>query len=434
MASTAEFVTANLADLRRLDLCDPSMRVRGDQPISERRRSGAIESARTQQIVLVEEDGVLRWELGRSPIPTLHGRRSAMLTGPTGTTILPLRFEQLGPSEVWKALERIDDELSGPPGLLTWKQGSLVPASASLLDGKKRVLLFVHGTFSKSQALVDGIAGSSEAKAFWRWAKERYDAILFLNHHTLRPTPVANAMELARLFDGRDLTIHAVGHSRGCLVLRWWLEALDRGRGERRAVLVGGTLRGTSLASPPKLRAAVGLLTNILRVLHGTAAAATAIAPPLAPIVGLLKVLSFATSGLANTPLVDAGVAIVPGLAAMSRVGNNAELLALQGRVTAVPEGYFAVRADFQPEDPAWKFWKHFRGSSFANPVSDAIFAAENDLVVDTASMTELADEHLVPAHVSRCLDFGTQGTVHHLNYFEQAKTVKSIMTWLGAD
>ena len=49
---------------------------------------------------------------------------------------------------------------------------------------------------------------------------------------------------------------------------------------------------------------------------------------PLMSVVGVLfRVVTSVTTLAATTPAVDAAVAMIPGLAAQSRVGNNQELL-----------------------------------------------------------------------------------------------------------
>ena len=430
MIATREYVTSHLAALREVGLFDPSIGMPSESPLMRRRQAGLLHSPGVGQLVLLEDDGVLHWELGRAPLPAaLGGRRVRPTDAHAGRVVLPLRFRELAPSEVWSALESFDERLSGPPGWLRWKKGKLVPASAAQSPSKKRVLLVVHGTFSRAQAIVDGIARSPAPATFWAWADETYDEILFMNHHTLRPTPVANAMEIARRFDGTETEVHAIGHSRGCLVLRWWLEALDRGHGARRVVFVGGALGGTSLASPPKLKAAVSLFTNILRVMGDVVGKGSAILPPLAPLVGILKILSLASGGLSRAPIVDAGVALVPGLAAMSRVRNNAELLALRSR--ALPKDtVFAIKSDFEPKGPGWRFWRRFTGPGVADLASDAIFGAANDLVVDTSSMVDLGEDVRIPG--TRTLDFEQSSTVHHLNYFEQPSTLERLAEWLS--
>ncbi|GAB5545246.1 MAG: hypothetical protein SangKO_050060 [Sandaracinaceae bacterium] len=431
MIGTPDYVTSHLSELRELGFFDPSIGMPSEAPLMRRRQAGLLQSPGVGQLVLLDDDGVLHWELGRAPLPAgLGGRRSRPTEAHAGRVVLPLRFRELAPSEVWAVLETLDMRLSGAPGWLRWKKSTLVPAGAVQKSSAKRVLLFVHGTFSRAQAIVDGIGRSPAHEGFWSWATETYDEILFLNHHTLRPTPIANAMEIARRFDGTETVVHAIGHSRGCLVLRWWLEALDRGHGERRAVFVGGALGGTSLAAPPKLKAAVSLLTNVLRLMRGVVDAGSAILPPLAPLVGLLKVLSLATAGVGRSPIVDAGVALVPGLAAMSRVGNNAELFALRSRAVESGENIFAIQSDFEPGSPGWRFWRRFTGPGFADPASDAIFQGPNDLVVDTPSMVELADDLVISK--ARTLDFGVNSQVHHLNYFEQEKTIEKLTEWLG--
>ena len=56
------------------------------------------------------------------------------------------------------------------------------------------------------------------------------------------------------------------------------------------------------------------------------------------------------------------------------------------------------------------------------------MFADDNDLVVDTDSMTEAADgRKLALAH-----DFGTSTSVFHTNYFRQPETVAAIRKTFG--
>ena len=131
----------------------------------------------------------------------------------------------------------------------------------------------------------------------------------------------------------------------------------------------------------------------------------------------------------ANTPLADATIAIVPGLAGQSRVGNSAELIRLHRQRWISAPTFHAVISNFQPHEADvrwWEIWKRF-----ANPKlkvydwgADAIFQRENDLVVDTSSMTLMCNGVIDTSNV---YDFGASPTVHHCNYFRQPMTVEHI-------
>jgi hypothetical protein len=169
-------------------------------------------------------------------------------------------------------------------------------------------------------------------------------------------------------------------------------------------------------------------LTNVGRVLGTAADAASSVIPFLSVAAGLIKVLSSVSSFAASTPMVDAAVAMIPGLAAMSRIGNNPELARLNEDLAAGSAEYFAIRSNFEPTSPGWAFWRYFVSPKerLIDVAADTlVFDGQNDLVVDTASMTELPPSAALPA--ARVLDFATNGTVYHTNYFRQPKTVKFI-------
>src|SRR5439155_5822381 len=152
----------------------------------------------------------------------------------------------------------------GPPGETPVKKG--------------RVLLFVHGTFSRAEALRAGLMRTSDGRGLLKTARQHYDQVLDFEHPTLSVSPVLNALDLARLFATSNADVDVVCHSRGGLVTRWWLEALDpNAKRTTRVVFVGSPLNGTSLAAPNRLRRAMNLLTNVaftIRNVSGLAALA----------------------------------------------------------------------------------------------------------------------------------------------------------------
>lgn len=310
-----------------------------------------------------------------------------------------------------------------------------------------RVLLIVHGTFSNCTAILDQFL-RHDAKlgrspgSYLSALGQGYEQVLLFEHPTLQVAPWINALDLSRAFAGKDVQIDVICHSRGGLVTRWWLEVLSRPLlAHARVVFVGAPLMGTGLASPHRLRTAMKLFTNYAIALqHASGMAALAV-----PVFGFAEVLAgivgSATSVLSKAPVADSLIAAIPGLASMSRYGEdgsqfisgNVELAKLEYGWAAAPSGYFAVQSNFEPQAVGWRFWRAFRKpvERIANVGTDAIFSGANDLVVDTASMTTLTQKVKL-AGPGRVHDFSTSETVHHTNYFEQAETLDFIAKTLA--
>jgi hypothetical protein len=178
-------------------------------------------------------------------------------------------------------------------------------------------------------------------------------------------------------------------------------------------------------------------LTNVGNALRTTAQLGSLAAPWLTAVAGLMRLATALTGGLANLPIADGLISLVPGLQAQARVGNNEEILRLQRAVPGWHRGsaklrYFAITADFEPLDPGWNFLEYFRTAKarLVNAAADRLFSGPNDLVVDTESMTYLADQ--VP--ITECHTFGTSPVIHHCNYFLQRETADVIRKWLKVD
>ncbi len=87
----------------------------------------------------------------------------------------------------------------------------------------------VHGTFTNAANLLreftaDKDRGLRFLERATRGAK-KYDRVVFFDHPTLSVSPVINALELGRAMARSSGTIDVIAHSRGGLVVRWWLEA-----------------------------------------------------------------------------------------------------------------------------------------------------------------------------------------------------------------
>jgi pimeloyl-ACP methyl ester carboxylesterase len=426
-------VQANLAKaVEGLDFHTPEESVPNERPISDFRRGRLRRVDDTVgMLTLVDVDGVLFWREGTVGAALVGRRRRAGAAAAAGQVVAQLKFEKLPTNEVWDFLRKLDDKLTpqhaNGTGLRRWNGTELVPVERP--KGEGRTLLFVHGTFSNSESLIDQFKSLETKTGFLARAHQHYQEILTFDHPTLSVSPMLNALDLARLFAGFSVPVDLICHSRGGLVARWWLEGFGGAtHGQRRAVLVGSPLGGTSLASPASLRGALNLLTNVGNALEIAGAAASTWMPLLSFGVGLMKVITSITSLTAREPILDAALAMVPGLSCQSRVGNSAELLRLRRGSGSPWPAYFAVTSDFQTAKPGWKFWHYFvnlKGFA-ADYGADLIFQSPNDLVVDTASMRELSDTASIASN--DCLEFKTNETVFHTNYFQQRKTSDFIL------
>jgi len=412
-----------------------------------RMRAGEVDPVSTVSLVL-NDDGVLLWREGALGAE-LAGRRlrRGVTPPPEGELVELYQYEKLQPNEINRFLTNLDGKLNANTGL--WRlehtaasggnRATVTHTKTTVPSGKKRRLLLVHGTFSKSQAFLHGIGKAPNGDTFLTRVFAHYDEVLAFDHPTLSVSPVLNAFDLSQLMVDASGPLDIVAHSRGGLVTRWFLEGFGAAAnaGPCRAVLVGSPLGGTSLASPPRLRDSLSVLSNIGTALKVGGAAAVVYFPFLAAPLALLKIATSVASVTAKTPIIDAAVAMIPGLAGQSRVDLNHELDRVRAFALAKPPAYFVIQSNFETDSAGWKFWKWFRADRLQDVAADKVFPGENDLVVDTRSMSEFA---MVPAGVvvprsipaSRRHDFGTTDTVHHTNYFEQEETLEFILEKLG--
>ena len=372
------------------------------------------------------EDGLLLWNTGIPTVRTTDGRRAGGYAPPPGKVIEHVAFEKIASNKVGILLDTLDEKLTPTRGLRRWDPAtsSLQPFNGSEAAGKK-VLLFIHGTFSNCDRLFADVtgcpnnAGTDLLNA--AFASGKYDFVLTFDHPTVGVSPAMNAFDLAAALRPLPASVDVIAHSRGGLVARWFLEAFTGPTLHRRAVLVASTIAGTSLAAPPRLEAAIHFLANIGTLLGK---GASAMPHPFLMVSGtLMRILSSVAKLGAAPGVLDSVVALIPGLQGQSRVGNNHELRRLRNYHQPGQIAYSAIRSDFQPTDPGWNFLQYF-----CKPMQRAeywgaqlIFETTNDLVVDLDSMNELSDSEKLPN--ANVLDFGTNAVVHHTNYFVQERT-----------
>jgi len=411
-------------------------------PIAQRRRrrNAGLGDPVGVASLMVNEDGVLFWHLGDiNGVPSGRRRmRRGVPDAPDGEIVELYHFDKLEPNAVNTLLRKHDADLNDHQGLseLTLKKvgaaGQAVQRSALTVPpkGKKKRLLFVHGTFSKTEAFFAGMEAMAGGPAGIKTLFRRYDQVLAFDHPTLSVSPVMNAFDLARLLAGIDGPLDIVAHSRGGLVARWLLDGYGlNGSGPYRAVLVGSPLAGTSLASPPRLRSALSVMSNFGTALKLSGAAAVVYAPFLSVPLALLRIASSVLTLTAKTPIVDAAVTAIAGLHGQSRIADHPELTRLRAVKLVRPPEYFVVRSNFETDDPGWRFWRWFRKDTLRDAGSDLVFPGPNDLVVDTDSMSDIPNVKIAASSVK---DFGTTDLVHHTSYFGQPGTLDFILDKLS--
>jgi hypothetical protein len=373
---------------------------------------------------LVERQGAVFWEIGSPVRPEL--RRSRRAPSLLGRIISRKETPVLNTNEIVAYLEKTDLKLTPYRGLRTWTGKALVPCSQVAQSGK--ILLFVHGTFSNSDHLIDAIRNSPRGSQWLGQALAGYNQILTFDHATLSTSPIVNAMDLRTALGSSQAEVDIVTHSRGGLVSRWWLEVLDPFAGrKRRAVFVGSPLIGTSLAAPGRLRSGLKLLSTYGSLLGQAAMAAPLLTAPAA----LLRIFASLVSAAASVPLIDAGVAMIPGLNGQSRVDNSIELSRLNGPCKNCPGDYFFVTSNFDPASPGWNVLKWIRsiGTQTLNALADNfVFPGDNDLVVDTDAMTA---PWTVGISDANRLKHEPSAGVHHTNYFQAPATIEFIASSL---
>jgi pimeloyl-ACP methyl ester carboxylesterase len=426
-----------------------------------RKRASNAPDGPIKTVSLIEKDGMLLWcddvpaedqplklDIGprRRRLRRRAGQSVPQVPAPAemtdGPLVLTRAFPVLKPNKIVEAVGRIDKKLN--PALNPSLHARLRPlrkdpSGKFRLDDTDfegtlggRTLLFVHGTFSNSKNMLGEFEATEPGRRFLDQAlngAKPYDNVVFFEHATLAVSPLINALELGRFFAAGSGQIDVIAHSRGGLVVRWWLEAFGKSLSilptkPVRAMLVGSPLNGTSLAAPDKLQDVLSLISNIGHFAEVTLRLVGA-ANPFTWVAGaLVHVVVSATGALAKTPLVDGLVALIPGLCGQSAVNNNHELERLRRGPCAVNPEYYAIRSDFVLDTGSkWKFWAYFAKAA-TNTAIKTIFTKPNDMVVQTDSMVDLGvpDLALKDAH-----DFGANSEVWHCNYFQQKDTIEYI-------
>lgn len=410
-------------------------------PASQRRRRGVRpeDYSTLGAVTLIDDDGLLRWvyEAPPSRMGLRRGRRRRAVPSIDGVPIRRIPIADLPGNQIVEAIAALDRTLTPDQGLRIWRNGKLVPAPAPATPvAAKRVLLLIHGTFSKSDMFFTELDATPEGKAYLAEAQKQYGAILAFDHPTLAVSPWINALDLEAALAGVTGKIDVVCHSRGGLVAAWWLRMAKRNVDN--VVFVGSPLAGTSLASPAALRQALDHLATAAKGIALVSGAASTFVPVMSVVTGLAKAVGKVLQLGADLPVADLAVVTVPGLAAQSRVGNNAELTRLFASPWPSGPRLRAVIGNFKPLESSagWRFWRRLSniGDQVKYGAASLIFDAPNDLVVDTGCMMGPPAGADAAARIHELLfddvdvtQFENSADVHHTNYFRQKETVGAL-------
>ena len=405
-----------------------------------------------EAVVLVEQDGVYSWVLPSESETTTRagGVRTfdlslrADIADEARTrgfiddliyskaTAFVLRYvaPPLGRAAI-RHFEKVEEGLvvMSADGPARWRHAE--PGDLTM-PAQGRILLFVHGTFSSTSNSFGPLWQTEEGQRFLADADQAYDLVLGVDHPTLSVNPLENAERIAELLSAipgsEGAVIDALGYSRGGLVLRSLIERVlpesDWIATVRKAAFVGVTHHGTILASPKHWHQLIDLYTNL--VVAGAGGLSVVIpgaAPPAAIISSSLKVIGAAVKALA-TQLIDDET--IPGLAAMQPDGAFVASINERQPNQPAPDtiDYFAITSDFDADDATDELPSRMK-FILKDGLMDRLMGEDNDLVVNTSSMTSVE-----PGYLKDTWEFGTNGTVFHTNYFQQPEVPRALANW----
>jgi hypothetical protein len=306
-------------------------------------------------------------------------------------------------------------------------------------DRPARVLLFVHGTFSSTVGSFGALGIVPQGVDFLARARANYDAVLGFDHATLSVDPLSNGRDilkrLRKIKWPQPPRIEMVAYSRGGLVARSLIEHLLPDSGWKasigRVVFVACTNGGTQLAEPANWHRFADHYTNLalgatraLSLVPGATGVSTIAA-------GVIRGVGVLVKTLATGAITDK---LVPGLAAMEPDGEFVTTInrAQAGQPAAADAQYFAVMSNFEagkalksgstPELPPKLLMR------IADWGADELYGETNDLVVHVRSMTQI--DPSLGDFVKGKLDYGTNGSVYHTNYFTRDNTAAKLIEW----
>ncbi|MDH0748868.1 CHAT domain-containing protein [Pseudomonas sp. GD03842] len=300
--------------------------------------------------------------------------------------------------------------------------------------GTLQVLLLIHGTFSSTSGSFGALTAHESGREFLSQAYQKYDAVIGFDHKTLAEDVETNAQAMALVLGGlpRGTIVDSVAFSRGGLVWRVWArELLPRSSPDillRNTVFVGCTNAGTHLAEPANWHDLIDFYTNVVMAGARAVGAITG-SVLLTPLVSLaIKTLGEFMQMLAQVAIDERKV---PGLASMEPSGATVR------RLNGVEDPsqtatYRAITANFEPDRfDVGNGMTRALAEFLADRLTDRLWKNEdNDLVVDTASMTTFGEGTTLPK--TSVFAYANKDLIYHTVYFAQARTCEQLSNWLG--
>jgi hypothetical protein len=272
----------------------------------------------------------------------------------------------------------------------------------------KRTLLLVHGTFSRTDAAFGDLPVDYVETIFRKYEGR----MISFDHPTLSEDPKENAEWFVRaLPDGASLELDIVCHSRGGLLSRILAERQrelsmgGRTVAVRKVIFVGTPNAGTVLTDTSHVGDFLDSYTNAL-----TFFPSTGVTDVLEAIIAVLK--QFAVTAVKS----------LPGLQSMLPDGDF--LRGVNTGRKGDEKKYFALASNFEPADPGLKAYAH-------DSLMDAVFEAENDLVVPTAGVYEKNGSGFFPIDERHV--FSADAGIAHTGFFADRLARKKILDWLEA-
>jgi hypothetical protein len=282
--------------------------------------------------------------------------------------------------------------------------------------------LFVHGAFSST----DGGFGplkTGAGKDFLEHAigSGQYAAVIGFDHRTLSVNPRANAEDLLERLsvpEANGAVVDVICHSRGGLVVRSLVESLlptaNWSGSIGRIVFVGVPNAGTNFAEPDRWSKLADIYTTLLLA-----------SAPVDDNLVMKAIAGSAIKGVGTLVKYLAAYTVdgdgVPGLAAMEPDGKFIDDLNEPGPPEA-GQPWFVISSDFHAAAGGSKF-------QIVEGIVDDLLDEANDLVVDTSSMAAI--DTPPGGRVEGSHDFGTNSSVYHVNYFQQAEVAEAMGAWL---
>ncbi|HUD30833.1 MAG TPA: CHAT domain-containing protein [Novosphingobium sp.] len=412
-------------------------------------------------VVLLEgEDGVFNWVFPDAPVDTRRARggsgpetltftlapaddvpadRRGLRSAIVDRLIEPVRV-RIARFAAGQAIDLLVDRIEGDvvegpivmdgPALDWVATGPTLasPPPLAVTGRAPRVLLFVHGTFSTVRGSFGALEENARGQRFLEQARLRYDLVLGVDHRTLAVDPEANAAlferALAFLPDGTE--VDAVGFSRGGLVLRSVVGRLGDRLKFGKLVFVGCTNAGTHLAEPDNWRTLVDLYTSILVAGGKLLGAATS------PLVGAVteQAVKLVAGFVKAMPQLGVEEGRVPGLAAM-RPGSDTILRLARAEALGGAGPVHVVASNFEPNRGTGTGIAGKLAVFLGDRVVDRFFRdAANDLVVDTASMTDFGAAAEAPVF-PLLQEMPVADAIYHVIYFATPAVADALLEWL---